>query len=98
MPGKTNTDLVRELTVDYAVMALRVDQFEQQIIRLDSSLGRADDSLDEARVRLAVVESQLTDLKAAHDEKDRRRWAIWLAVVGSILTLAVNIALVYLKK
>ncbi len=54
--------------------------------------------MDELRSRVVVVKARLADLKAAHDEKDRRRWAIWLAVVGSILTPIVNVALIALKR
>lgn len=98
MSSKTNTDLIRELGVNFAVLGEQVDQLKAKLEACGATQAKSDDFLVDARTRLAVLESKVSDLKAVQDEKDRRRWTIWLAVLGSFLALAVNVALIFLKR
>ena len=98
MPGKTNSDLIRDLNGFVNRLQERSDNDRRDVERLQALNTSMNETLAELRERLAVVETRLADLKSAQDERDRRRWTIWLAVVGSVLTLAANIALVVLKR
>lgn len=98
MPGKTNSDLIRDLNGFVNRLQERSDNDRRDVERLQALNTSMNETLAELRERLAVVETRLADLKSAQDEKDRRRWTIWLAVVGSVLTLAANIALFVLKR
>ena len=98
MPPKTNTDLIRELGLSLAMLTKQVEQIEAKVDDLVAAQARIDESFTDMRIRMALVESKQTDLKAAHDEKDRRLWMIWVAVIGSLLTLAANIMLTAWKR
>ena len=50
-----------------------------------------------ARERIAVIESQLADIKKREEEADRRRWQTQLLFFGSLLTLAIQITILTLK-
>lgn len=98
MPGRTNTDLIRELGINLADLERRADYIEKDLDRLTGNHGKAAETVADLAMRLAVLESKMTDMKAVLDEADRRRWAVWLAAAGSILTMVVNIALLGVRK
>ena len=98
MSSKTNTDLIRELGLNVAILGEQLDQLKAKLESIEAALARTETSLVESQIRLAVQESRQADLKAANDEKDRRRWAVWPALLGSVLTLIVNLALIFPKR
>ena len=55
-------------------------------------------SQDASPARLAVVEQRCATLEKHVEEMDRRRWQIALAFAGCLLTLAVQVVLVFVKK
>ena len=98
MPSKTSTDLIREIGINLAILAERVHGLEAKVSILSAANSKAEDALTEMQVRLALAEAKVADLKAVQDEKDRRRWTIWVAVVGSVLALIGNVAIIVFKK
>ena len=55
-------------------------------------------ALKDLQTRFAVVEDRVTELKRTSEEKDRRSQAVWLALLACVLTLGVNLFLLFLKK
>ena len=98
MAGKTNSDLIREVEGFVIRLQVRWDNHERDIARLEGLLAKTTEALNDLRIGFAVLESKVNDLKTAQDEKDRRRWTIWVAVVGSVLALLANVALIVFKK
>ena len=98
MPSKTSTDLIREIGINLAILAERMHGLEAKVSILSVANAKAEDALTDMQVRLALAESKVNDLKTVQDEKDRRRWTIWVAVVGSVLALLANVALIVFKK
>jgi len=98
VPPATNTDLIREIGTNLTILAQRVYALEAKLSESVSAQLRTEEELVQSRIRLAVAESKIVDLKAARDEKDRRVWMIWMAVIGSLLTLAANVTLTAWKR
>lgn len=98
MPAKANTDLIRELSQNDAVHAARLDQLWRDRGRLEAVQTKATDAAHELSTRVRLLEEKLADLKKALEEAERKRWALTMMVIGTFLTLLVNIALTSLRK
>lgn len=94
----TNTARILELEKGYAWLSERVHGLGNNLTRVESTLTKWVDELTKVTTRLAVLEVQLADLKKAVEESERKRWTLWLAVVGSVLTLVVNVILLLLRR
>jgi len=81
-----------------ARLSARDESIDKDLARIIVALEKNDDLLVEHAIRISILESKMTDMKAVVDEADRRRWAVRLAVAGSILTMVVNIALLGVRK
>ncbi len=89
MAQRTNTDLIRDLQVEVA--NLRAELTSQKVL-VDHI------KFVEMRERLAVVEHTLAELKKQKEEADRRLWQFIVLFVGGLITLAINFALVFVRK
>ncbi len=98
MASKTNSDSIRDLEREVAKLIERTDNDQRTFARLEDLIARITDDRDDLRTRVALLEAKQAALKAAQDEKDRRRWTIWVAVVGSVLALIGNIAMILFKR
>lgn len=98
MASKTNSDAIRDLEREVARLIERSDNDRHKFAQLVDLIARITDDRDDLRTRVALLEAKQADLKAVQDEKDRRRWTIWVAVVGSVLALIGNVALIVFKK
>ncbi len=98
MAGKTNTESIRDLERALAILEARLDQTREDIERLRSDQSKATDNVSSIDRRLAVLESQPGDLTKRHEEWDRRRWGVWLTVIGSVIGFIISLALLLFKK
>lgn len=98
MASKTNSDSIRDLEREVAKLIERTDNDQRTFARLEDLIARITDDRDDLRTRVALLEAKQAALKAAQDEKDRRRWTIWVAVVGSVLALIGNVAMILFKR
>jgi hypothetical protein len=48
--------------------------------------------------RLSVQETRLTEFQRSLEESQRRRWQLWVALIGSVLSFAGSLVLWFLKK
>jgi hypothetical protein len=89
MAGKSPTELIRDLQVEIARLTERQTLFQ-------TLLDVAD--LVAIRERVSVVESQLAELRKREEENDRKRWQLTFLFIGSLLTLAIQVTILFLKK
>ena len=98
MPGKTNTEAIRDLEQAVAKLLGRMDATGEELGRLRDNHAKTVEGQAQLDKRLTVLEERFADLKKALEESDRRRWALWLAFFGSLLTLLVNVALLLIGR
>lgn len=93
MPSKTNTDLVRELLTETALLRNRQDSTAQQLVELQLLRARH----AELSTRLAVTDTHVSELKKQLEESDRRRWQLMLVLLAAGLGLFANLILAILN-
>ena len=98
MPGKTNTDLIRELGITTANHEARINELAENIRRIDAAVTKLADTLAQVVTRLTVLEEKFAELKKSLEESDRKRWMLTLAVIGTFLALVANLAITFLRK
>ncbi len=94
----TNSDAIRDLTKTVATLEERLDNARKEIERVDTKGKKIYANLIEVDKRLALIEERSAEIRKTSDENDRRRWTVSLALIGSLLTLAANIGLLFPKK
>ena len=82
MPSKTQAESILEIRIELAAITERVRLFKSDVDQADLRVIRG---------RLAVVESQVADVRKHEDENDRRRWQFWLGVGVVVLTFVANL-------
>ncbi|HEX4591302.1 MAG TPA: hypothetical protein VH120_15305 [Gemmataceae bacterium] len=109
MARPTNTELILSVRDSLTTLAAQETQLRAELERVESAVERLTDQMVSLRDRSAeitigidrrtvVLETQVTDLRKAQEERDRQRWAITLAVIGSVLALVINIAVSFFRK
>jgi hypothetical protein len=72
----------------------RTQALQQKQDRTNVALENFVEKVQDLSRQIAVLQ----EFKKLVEEKEKRNWAIWLAVIGSILTLAANILLLLLRR
>ena len=108
MASKSPIELIREIQIEttalrgiLAACDRRVDDaklpdIRERLAKIESLLDLAD--FGGLISRLATAEEQLSELKKWREESDRRRWQTQLLFFGSLLTLAIQLIVLFLKK
>ncbi len=95
----TNSEkMIVELTKQVGILEDRLDAARTAIARIDSECQKVFIITVEIDKRLLIIEDRYAEIRRIGDEKDRRRWMVTLAFIGSLLTLTVNVGLLFLKK
>ena len=93
MPGPGPMEQIRELKLQVAVL-------DQIVLNLKEKI--TDAHVIELIARIAVLESQLTEIRDREKENDRRRWQFWLGVGVVVITfvanLTINLLMFFAKK
>ena len=93
MPPSSQIEQIRELKTQIAVLIEQVKSLNARI---------EDAHVIELIARIAVLESQLAELKGREKENDRRRWQFWLGVGVVVITfvanLTINLLMFFAKK
>ena len=91
------TRIVAELdAMKHEVRAADLIQLRERLAKLDALLGLV--NFTELISRIATLEEQNVELKRWREESDRRRWQTQLLFFGSLLTLAIQLTMLFLKK
>ncbi|MBY0522136.1 MAG: hypothetical protein K2R98_01985 [Gemmataceae bacterium] len=98
MPGKTNTEAIRELEQFVARLDEHSDALQAEIDRLREAGTKSVELFAALDKRVTILEERLVDLKKSLEESDRKRWGVWLALIGALLAMLVNVVLLFLGK
>jgi hypothetical protein len=77
-------------------LELQLVVFQEQMAVLKRAVEQAD--FVELHKKLAVLEASVNDLKQREERGETRRWQTVLLFGGSLLTLLVQIIVLFLKK
>ena len=89
MASKPVADLIRDLQIETARLTERLTFLRASFDEYNSIT---------IRERLAVVDSQLGEIKKREEERDRQKWQVTILFFGSLLTLALQLTVLFLKK
>ena len=93
MPGPGPMEQIRELKLQVAVL-------DQIVLNLKEKI--TDAHVIELIAKIAVLESQLAEIRDREKENDRRRWQFWLGVGVVVITfvanLTINLLMFFAKK
>jgi chromosome segregation ATPase len=81
----TNTDRIDDLTKLLHSLVATVDATRQQVDRLEDLLNRQAAAIEEIKVRLALAERDISELKNVRDEWGRRTWALIVPIITAIV-------------
>jgi chromosome segregation ATPase len=113
MASKTPAESIRSLEIELATLRTQLDEFRSAIDRAGpfdlrerfvllehrvTELERFWREADRLRERIAVVETQLQELKKREEESSRRLWQGTILFFGSLLTLGIQLIVLFLKK
>ena len=90
MASKSPIELIREIQIETTALRGILAACDRRVLDLADFGGLIS--------RLATAEEQLSELKKWRDESDRRRWQTQLLFFGSLLTLAIQLTVLFLKK
>lgn len=108
MAGKTPTELIRELQRELAKLIAELNGLRDEVRRADllatrdrlTKLEATLDTLDipAVLVQLGVLQEQIAELKKWREEVGRRVMQVGLLFGASLLTLAIQLVVLFLKK
>ena len=87
-------ELIRQFEEEEEVETTRFTLLEHRVAELERFWREA----DRLRERIAVVETQLQELKKREEESSRRLWQGTILFFGSLLTLGIQLIVLFLKK
>lgn len=101
--AKSPADHIRELTAEVAILRERDATRLRELDRLRDAQREFEADLDQQRdsrqrLELADLKRQFQDHIALYQEWDKRRWALILALLGSVLALASGLTIALVKK
>jgi hypothetical protein len=108
MAAKSPTELIRELQIEVTKLTEQITGLKEEVrtanllglrerfVKIEERLSVVD--LTSVLTRLATLEEQVSELKKAREEIGRRMTQVGLLFFGSLLTLAVQLVLLFLKK
>ncbi|HXD85324.1 MAG TPA: hypothetical protein VN641_02445 [Urbifossiella sp.] len=89
MPRPSTAESIHLIGIEIAVLGERFNALEGDVQASD---------LGQIRERLAVLESLVAELRKREEENERRRWQMNMLLFGSVFTLAVQIALLFIRR
>ncbi len=105
MAAKTNTDLIRELSVNVVSLEGKTAVLQRNYEHLNMEQDKTAEALHNALMRISVLDERLDHLvksfaefKKTQEENTRQRWLLWVAAWGCALTLVANLLVTFLRK
>lgn len=89
-----------ELPARAQVLESQIGHLEHNIADLSGAIMKLNDGVSALATRIAVIESQLADLKKQQDEASRKQWTVIAPIVGALVNgvLAAFIAYFVARK
>ena len=101
MPPQTTTDIIRKLGESVSALFAQVEHGKEGLSRVEAAQEKTTDAVQELRTQLAVIRERVDELKKVIEESGRRKFSlgqgVLCAVLGAVIALAGQIAVMYLK-
>lgn len=96
--ARTQSDQIRELQLEVRALQERDEYRDRELTRFIDDMSETKRELAASRQDNAVLRQLVQDHIAQYQEWDRRRWALILALVGTVFTLASGLIVTLAKK
>jgi hypothetical protein len=88
--AKTHGDRIDELSQLTATITERLDSVRRDVETINGRGQKTDESLNDVRRNLAVIEEPLNEMKRSIEEGGRRRWSIIPSLIGALIGGAIT--------
>jgi predicted nuclease with TOPRIM domain len=103
--AKSPTEQIREISTDVSIIKTRVDSLLDEVKERKATDERRRDEIAELRQELsslkqenAVLRQQLQDHISLYQEWDRRRWGLFVMLIGATPSLASGLIATLARK
>ncbi len=79
----------QEILIQLAELKERLSAFRDEVNRAN---------LFDLLRKVAVIEERLAELKRLKEETDRKYWQFYMLFIGGIITLAIQVLILFFKK
>ena len=83
--AKTNSEKIDDLSQLTTTLNERLDTVRRDVEALDARERKGEESLNEVKMKLAVLEERLNEMKKGLEEATRRRWSVVPSLIGAII-------------
>jgi hypothetical protein len=97
MARRTNTDAIRDLERNVAVLEERLDRLGRRVERLEHSQGHTIDRLSSAAERAAVLEERVRQAEDRLNREESRRHQMSLLFLGAFVSFLASLATLVLN-
>src|SRR5436305_2033198 len=96
--AKSPTEQIRDLALEVRGLLERDSARAADMTRMLAKVDRLEDRVAELEQENAALKQQLNDHLAQYQEGDRRRWTLFMALIGAVLALASGLIVTLVKK
>jgi len=95
----TNIELIHENSSRIATLMERSDNIQRDIAdRNEPRILEVANRAHGLEVRISVLEERIAELKKGTEEGDRKQWRVVVAGIAAVLSLIVNLVILFIKK
>jgi hypothetical protein len=91
-------DLVREQGQQIATLTAILDRASKDLVDVELAMKDVVERSHRLESQTPLLEERVADFRKDREDRDRKRWAIVLAVIVSVLTLIVNVVLTIMRR
>lgn len=92
MPAQPNPDKIRDIERQMATLDERVDTLPRDFNRGDRKAEDASRAFHDLGQGLALLTARIGRIEKAHDERQSRRWDLWMTDLGGLLGIILTIS------
>lgn len=96
--GRTNTDAIRDLERNTALLMERLNSVSKEIVQVRATLEQTNEAVTQLRIESAILKERHNALRQSVERMQQREAKIALLVLGSFLTFLANIAVLILQR
>ena len=98
MPAPTNTESIRTLERQVAVLEEQVATVRSESTEREQRHTKTADALKEVEKKLAVLDALYGETKRGLEEGDRKRWQLTVGLILAILGVVLNAIFTWLRS